>query len=271
MPPWTDGRVQTNGIETYYRRTGGDKPPVLLLHGLTDNSACWSSLARELEADYDLIMPDARGHGRSAVPATGYRAEDRAADARALIDALALDRPVVLGHSMGDLTAALLAANAPGQVRGAILEDPAFISPEEWSSPMLAEWRSQHKVALGWSVEEMMASGHAEHPGWPDDVFPIWARAKLETSLKAFDWFDLPPTDFRAVVARMGVPTLLVTGELPLGAVVSAAVAAELAALNPLLRVAHVPGAGHSIRYEQPAHYTAVVRAFLAERFRDEP
>lgn len=274
MTSWSEGRVQANGIDTYYQRTGGVRPPVLLLHGLTDNGACWTRLARELEADYDLVMPDARGHGRSSVPETGYSPEDRAADAVALlaklarstIDALGLERPVVLGHSMGGLTAALVAADAAGQVRGAILEDPAFISPEGWASPMLPEWRAQHAVALGWSIEEMIASGRAEHPGWPDDIWVTWARAKLETSLKAFDWFDLPPTDFRAVVARLGVPTLLITGEPALGAVVPPALAEELAALNPLLRVAHVPGAGHSIRYEQPERYTAVVRAFLAEQ-----
>jgi N-formylmaleamate deformylase len=261
-----EGRVQANGIEMYYRRTGGARPPVLLLHGLTDNGACWTRLARELEADYDLVMPDARGHGRSSVPDTGYSPEDRAADAVALIDALGLERPVVLGHSMGGLTAALVAADRPEGVRGAILEDPAFVSPEGWASPMLPEWRAQHAVALRWSLEEMIASGRSEHPGWPDDIFPTWARAKLETSLKAFDWFDLPPTDFRAIIARLGVPTLLITGEPALGAVVPAALAEELAALNPLLRVAHVPGAGHCIRYEQPERYATVVRAFLAEQ-----
>lgn len=266
MTAWTEGRVQTNGIETYYQRSGGARPPVLLLHGLTDNGACWTRLARELQADYDLVMPDARGHGRSSVPDTGYSAEERAADALALIDALGLDRPVLLGHSMGGLTAALVAAAAPERLRGAILEDPAFISPEAWASPVLREWRAQHAVALGWSDAELIASGRAEHPNWPDDVFPTWARAKLETSLKAFDWFELAPTDVRAVVARLGVPTLLLTGELALGAVVPASLAEEFAALNPLLRVAHIPGAGHSIRYEQPELYTALVKAFLAER-----
>lgn len=212
-------------------------------------------------------MPDARGHGRSSVPATGYRAEDRAADTRALIDALALDRPVLIGHSMGGVTAALMAVDAPGQIRGAILEDPAFFTPEEWANPLLRGWRAVHAESLAWSDEAMMASGRADHPGWPEDIFPTWARAKLETNLKAFDWFDLPPTNFRAVIARIGVPTLLLTGEPALGAVVPAAVAEDLAVLNPLLRIAHVPGAGHSIRYEQPERYTAVVRAFLAERF----
>jgi pimeloyl-ACP methyl ester carboxylesterase len=263
---WTEGQVSANGITVHYRRTGGERPPVVLLHGLTDSGACWTRLAHDLAADYDLVMPDARGHGRSSAPDAGYRPEDRAADTLGLIDVLGLDRPVLLGHSMGGLTAALVAADAPGHVQGAILEDPAFISPEAWASPMLKEWRAQHAAALAWSDEQMIASGRADHPGWPADVFPPWARAKLETSLRAFDWFDLPPHDFRATVARLGVPTLLVTGDVELGAVVPATVAKELAALSPRLRVAPVPGAGHCIRYEQPEQFAALVRAFLAER-----
>jgi pimeloyl-ACP methyl ester carboxylesterase len=266
MRTWTDGQVTANGIAIHYRRTGGERPPVVLLHGLTDNGACWTDLARVLEADYDLIMPDARGHGRSAVPDSGYSSEDRAADTLGLIDALALNRPVLLGHSMGGLTAAVVAADAPGRIRGAILEDPAFISPEGWASPFLKGWRAQHALALAWSDAELIASGRADHPTWPEAVFPVWAQAKRETSLQAFDWFDNPPSNVPAIVTRIGVPTLLVTGEPALGAVVSAALAEELAARNPLLRVAHVPAAGHSIRYEQPERYTALVRAFLAEQ-----
>ena len=149
----------------------------------------------------------------------------------------------------------------------AILEDPAFIAPEGWASPFLHAWRAQHAAALTWSEEELIASGRVEHPNWPDDIFPPWARGKRETSLKAFDWFDLPPSDVPAIVARIGVPTLLVTGEPALGAVVSAAVAEELRARNPLLRVAHVPAAGHCIRYEQAEQFSALVRAFLGEQF----
>jgi len=267
MRTWTDGQVTANGITIHYLRTGGARPPVVLLHGLTDNGACWTHLARDLEADYDLIMPDARGHGRSAVPDSGYSPEDRAADTIGLIDALALDRPVLLGHSMGGLTATLVAADAPERLRGAILEDPAFIAPEAWASPMLTAWRAQHAETLAWSDAALIASGRAEHPSWPDDIFPPWARGKLETSLKAFDWFDLPPSAVPAIVARIGVPTLLVTGEPALGAVVSAAVAEQLRARNPLLGVAHVPAAGHCIRYEQPEQFSALVRAFLAEQF----
>ena len=262
----TEFRVATNGIETHGWRTGGDGPPVLLLHGLTDNGACWAMLARELAGDYDLVMPDARGHGASSVPETGYSPEDRTADAIALIDALGLERPVVIGHSMGGLTAALIAAQAPERIRGAILEDPAFISPENWVSPQRLGWKDQHRLTLTMSEAELIARGRAESPRWHPEVFPTWARSKLEAKIAVFDWLHLPHSDFWDISARIAVPTLLVTGEPALGAIISADVAAALQAGNPLLEVAHVPGVGHCIRYEQPHHFARLTREFLVRQ-----
>ncbi len=55
------GVCDANGINIHYLRTGGSKPPLVLLHGLTGSGACWSPLARALEGEYDVMMPDARG------------------------------------------------------------------------------------------------------------------------------------------------------------------------------------------------------------------
>jgi hypothetical protein len=63
MTNWMRGVCKTNGIHIQYRRTGGCKPPVVLLHGLTESGACWIPLARALEGEYDVAMPDARGTG----------------------------------------------------------------------------------------------------------------------------------------------------------------------------------------------------------------
>ena len=72
MTEWSPDDVIANGIRNHYYRTGGDKPPLLLVHGFTDNGLCWTRLARVLQRDYDIIMPDARGHGLSEAPEGGY-------------------------------------------------------------------------------------------------------------------------------------------------------------------------------------------------------
>lgn len=65
---WTQGTVNVGGgIELFYTRTGkGEKPAIVLAHGITDNGLCWGQLAADLEANYDLIMYDAYGHGKSS-------------------------------------------------------------------------------------------------------------------------------------------------------------------------------------------------------------
>ena len=60
MSNWQSGFVETNGIRMHYTRTGGDRPPVVLAHGFSDDGLCWTPVARAREADYDVIMRDAR-------------------------------------------------------------------------------------------------------------------------------------------------------------------------------------------------------------------
>ena len=124
MANWQSGDVTANGIRLHYTRTGGEKPPVVLAHGVTDSGRCWSAVAAALAPDYDAIMVDARGHGRSEAPATGFDPGEQAADLAGLIAALELEKPAVLGHSMGAATALALAGayqTLPGAI---LLEDP---------------------------------------------------------------------------------------------------------------------------------------------------
>ena len=130
MTNWMTGICEANGINIHYLRTGGAKPPLVLLHGLTGSGACWSPLARALEGEYDVVMPDARGHGNSSTPLDGYRYEDHASDVVGLIQGLGLAAPVLLGHSMGGMTAALLASQLGTAIRAVILADPTFLNPQ---------------------------------------------------------------------------------------------------------------------------------------------
>jgi pimeloyl-ACP methyl ester carboxylesterase len=145
MADWSTAICETNRINTHYTRTGGNKPPLILLHGLMANGVCWTGLAHALEEEYDVIMPDARGHGKSSVPDYGYRYEDHANDVAGLIKALRLPPPVLLGHSMGEMIAALVASRKPNLLRSLILADPTFLSPKVQHEVCDSDVADQHR------------------------------------------------------------------------------------------------------------------------------
>ena len=110
MVSWQADDVLANGIRLHYHRSGGDKPPLVLAHGITDSGQCWPLVSEALTPRYDVIAVDARGHGKSEKPDTGYSREEHAADVAGLIETLGLVRPAVMGHSMGAGTASVLAS-----------------------------------------------------------------------------------------------------------------------------------------------------------------
>src|SRR5512147_2692496 len=120
---WSENDIVISGASFHYVRTGGAKPPLVLAHGFSDNGMCWLPVARDLEAEFDVILPDARGHGKSQRVQPGERV-DHPADLAGIIRELGLEKPIVGGHSMGASTAAALAAEHPELVRALILEDP---------------------------------------------------------------------------------------------------------------------------------------------------
>ena len=93
MSNWQSNKIETNGLTMHYTRTGGDKPPLVLAHGFSDDGLCWTPVARQLEANYDVIMVDARGHGRSDAAQESYGTVDLAADLAGVITGLGLERP----------------------------------------------------------------------------------------------------------------------------------------------------------------------------------
>ena len=262
MTTWIDGVCEANGIGIRYLRTGGAKPPVVLLHGLTGNGACWTPVARALEGEFDVVMPDARGHGRSSAPDRGYRYDDLASDVVGLIAGLELSRPVLLGHSMGGLTAAVVACRGAGIIRGLVLVDPTFLSPERQREVRDSDVADQHRRLLGRQTSDLVAELRVRHPRRSAEIVELLAEARLQTCMDAFDVLTPPNPEYRDVVTAIGVPTLLVIGDTP---VVTLEIATELRSLNPRLRIEQIRDAGHGLPFEQPDRLGELVVSFLRE------
>src|SRR3954452_18678010 len=183
MADWEHGTAMSQGLALHYVRTGGDQPPVVLVHGITDSAAQWEDLASVLADTWDVVMYDARGHGQSDRPPSGYSAGDHAADLLSLIRALDLQRPVLLGHSMGGVTVAQAAAQAPALIRAVIMEDPAFpaegrAAPAEPGEAWASDWRARLQRQQALPAQELRAAGRAEHPNWSEREIEHWAVAK---------------------------------------------------------------------------------------------
>jgi N-formylmaleamate deformylase len=260
MTSWTSGVCRANGIHIHYLRTGGRKPPLVLLHGLTASGACWTPLARALEGEYDVVMPDARGHGNSSTPLDGYRYEDHASDLVGLIQGLGLAAPVLLGHSMGGMTAAVVGSQNSTALRGVILAEPTFLSLRRQREVHESDVAEQHRRLLHSNKEDVAADLRVRHPHRSSELITLLAEARLQTRIDAFDVLTPPIPEYHQLVSSICVPTLLVIGD---NGVVSLETARELQNLNPRLRVEQIRDAGHGLAYDQPACFEAVVRRFL--------
>ncbi|MGI9147234.1 MAG: alpha/beta fold hydrolase [Chloroflexota bacterium] len=274
MPEWFSGDVVANGMRIHYHRTGGGKPPLVLSHGATDSGLCWTRVTRALESDYDVILPDARGHGTSDAPPSGYSSSRRAADLAGLIDALGLKRPAVGGHSMGAATTLYLVAEYPDLASCAILEDPGLRSGERGPSrPGQGEPRNAlRRIVLDAQadgLEATIARGRAASPTWAEEEFESWAEAKMQVSRRFLDDSTRtgPANEWRELLPRVKCPVLLVTSDPELGSIVTPVIAQEAARLLPSLRLVRLSGAGHNIRREQFKPFVREVRNFLAAAY----
>ena len=263
---WTQNNLMIDGVSLHYYRTGdGSKPPLVLAHGFSDNGLCWLQNALDLESSYDIIMPDARGHGLSARIQPGERV-DMVADLAGIIQALGLQRPIVAGHSMGAMVSFDLGVRYPEIPRALLLEDPPWFQPKEG---LAASEPSEHPMAP-WvktittlTLDELIAQTRTEHPTWPEWVINTWCPSKKQLDPNILSILDIAGTDWAEKIPKLTCPTLIITADPERGGIVTPAIADRVRELNPLCTVAHIPGTGHHIHFEDYETFMKSVRAFL--------
>ena len=253
----------TGSVSIHYLRTGGSKPPLILLHGLIANGACWTPVARLLQSDFDVLMPDARGHGQSSAPLQGYRYEDHSSDVTALIRELGLTTPILLGHSMGGMTAAVVASQLGDNIGALILVDPTFLTPQRQREVYESDVADQHRRLLTRTRDDVLTDLRARHPHRSPEMLQLLANARLQTRLHAFDVLTPPNPDYQYLITTIQVPTLIVLGDTP---VVSLDTAQHLQTLNPRIRIEQIPNAGHGIPYDHPERLAAIVSSSFPSR-----
>ncbi len=271
-------------LDLFARDYPGEGPVLLLMHGLTRNSADFEPLARRLAGRYRLIVPDQRGRGRSdndPDPAN-YRPDIYAQDMFALLDSLVVERAALVGTSMGGLVAMMMAATRPERVSAVVLND---IGPELDPAGLarIAGYVGPGNDFADW--EQAAARCEAiNRNAFPDFGPSDWGAFARRTCRRHEDGrirFAYDPAIARGFETEDGVappdlwplwqaladkPVLLLRGAL--SDLLAAATVERMARLHegPFAHV-DVPGRGHAPLLDEP-EALAAVEPFLARHAR---
>jgi N-formylmaleamate deformylase len=274
LPHWTQNDLLVNGIRLHYYRTGnGDKRPLVLVHGFSDNGLCWTPVARELESDYDVIMPDMRAHGLSARVQPGDKV-DMAADLAELIRILGLERPMICGHSMGAMVTYQIGVRFPELASALVLEDPPWwlsrpdqtsLSDEPADNP-IAIWA---KSLASQTLDELLVGYRKDHPTWPEELLRPMCESKKQLDATITDILTpkmhAQETPWLTTLQNITHPMLVFAGNPELGGIVTPEVVAKARELNPNVNFVVVPDVGHLIRFDKYTIFIDALRTFLKQ------
>jgi pimeloyl-ACP methyl ester carboxylesterase len=263
----------TDGIKVFVRSYGeaSERPAVVCIAGLTRNSRDFEVIAPELAADRLVLAVDLRGRGRSSADPTArsYTVATYADDVAQVIDAFGLDRVVVVGTSLGGLTAMWLGAAHPERLAGIVLNDvgpqiepgglarvasyAGRLAPISTWDEAVAQSRFVSEEALpGLSDDEWMAVARQRYREEPDGTVVIDHDAGITGGPPASEdpWW---------VFERLaGIPILVVRGATT--DILAPSTVDAMQRLHPGLVAVEVPDRGHAPTLEEP-----VARAALSE------
>lgn len=257
--PATSRWVRSGDLRLHVLDYGGDGVPLVVLPGITSPAVTMDLVAREVT---DLVRPivlDVRGRGLSD-SGKSYTLEDYADDTVAVIDGLGLDRPLLLGHSMGARIAAVVAARGV-PLRGTVLVDPPMSGPGRGPYPTTLEafLGQLEQAQRGTDADEVARSW----PRWPRREQELRARwlSSCDAEAVAATHAGFESEDFFTTWPQVPARTvLLYGGESP---VVTAAGVAEAAAANPGAELVEVPGAGHMVFWDEQERARRLLREIL--------
>ena len=270
-------QIRTEGA-TLHVRVGGSGPAVVLIHGFGDTGDMWAPLAAALAQDHRVVVPDLRGMGLSSKPEGGYDKRTQAADVRAVLDKLGIDKADIVGHDIGTMVAYAYAVRYPDKTRKLIVMDAPVPGVPPWEQIVRApalwhfDFGGKDALRLVQGRERIYLdrfwNEFAADPGKIDEATRRhYARlyAQPGAMRAAFAQFLSIRKDAEdnaeSVKTPLPMPVLAIGGEKSFGA--NEALMMRNAASNVTELV--VPGAGHWLMEEATATTVKAVRGFLAQ------
>jgi pimeloyl-ACP methyl ester carboxylesterase len=231
---------------------GTGDPPFVLIHGWTCDHRAMAPVAAAFP-EHRCVSVDLLGHGRSQ-KASDYSIEAQAA----AVLAVAPERAVWIGHSMGAQVAIAAAVAAPGRVAAIVLLDPAFIAPNEKALAFGEGMRAQLARVDIPSMIEAFGRGQFIKAADPDAVEELVAIMKAtDPAVVRAAWDGILRWDGRAAIAQVACPALMITIDKSLNR------PADVVRLNNKLLTGQVAGSGHMVQLEVMDQVAAMIRRFL--------
>lgn len=253
------------GAATFTYAEAGTGPALVLLHGLGSGARSWKHQLADLSRDFRVIAWDAPGYGGSTPVAPEQPdASDYAAALARLLDALAVDRLDLVGHSLGTVTALRFAREHPDRVRSLTLA-----SPSSGHARLGADEQRRLRDARFCDLEALGPSGMAQKRGprlLSAASTPAQVQAVIETmalirpdGYRQAVWM-LSTADTAADLARLPakMPVQIVYGDADV--VTTPQSIADVARARPDAPLHAIAGAGHAVYLEQPQRFNAIVQ-----------
>jgi len=254
--------IDAQGISLHYVDWGKNGPPLVLLHGGRRTCRSWDVVARQLSHKFWVIALDAKGHGDSEKPTSGYGYQQRLLDFQGFLDAMELETCYGMGHSAGAITMALHGERYPGRLKRLFLIEP-LISPRRATIPSggLSRVMRQRRV---WSSREELAAYLRQHPDtkkWREDVLRDVVchevsvhedgSVEMKWSTDVYNSGDQLKDDYNLInsASHISVPTFLMYGT---DSFVPKDSGEQFAKALPKGTFELVAGAGHNVYMEYP-------------------
>jgi pimeloyl-ACP methyl ester carboxylesterase len=246
--------AEIDGLRLYFERSGGGRE-LLFVHGW---SCDWTAFRPQFEyfaQTYAVTALDLRGCGKSDRPESGYHIRDLTDDLARFCREVRIERPIVVGHSLGGGIALELAARYPSLPRAVVLVDPNPIDPSLEVVRLFDGFADQLEGPSGEEVRRLWT----EHMGARDPELAQWI-----VDLMCAAPLPIAAQVIRNLNAWNGIGALLLC-ELPTLLLASSAdpEILRLLALKPDLKVGITHGAGHFIQLEVPDQVNAMIERFL--------
>jgi pimeloyl-ACP methyl ester carboxylesterase len=249
-------RFNTGEVELAYTEWPGDGPPVVAIHGISGRRA--AHLTR-WEDGHHAFAYDARGHGDSGRTPEAYTWPNYGRDCVAFLRGVVREPAILVGHSLGGMTAIYAAAKAPELVKAAFLVDPPLYAHEQPLRDEAGPFALVEKQA-GLSLAELLATGMPPIRAEAVTRLDPGVMAAVNTRSAFPDW------DTDALLRAIRCHVVLEHGDRDIEGMASVIHEGELERAVPLLkdvRVLHMPGTGHAPWMGAEAAFYAELSSFI--------